>query len=96
MHLENQHILKEVLDEMVDSLNWREKLQETKIRQVWSEKMGATINHYTKEMSLRKGKLVIQLLSAPLKQELSYEKEKIKDMMNEYLGGEVVKEVIVR
>ncbi len=96
MHLENQHNLKDVLKEMVDSMKWQEKLSETKIRQVWADKMGTTINHYTRELNLRKGKLFITITSASLKQELSYEREKIKDMMNAQLGAEYVNDVIIR
>ncbi len=77
-------------------MKWREHLNETKIRQVWKDKMGATINQYTKEMNLRKGKLFITLTSAPLKQELTYEREKIMEMMNAELGGSFVTEVVVR
>ena len=96
MHLENQHSLKDVLTDMVDAMKWREHLNETKIRQVWKDKMGATINQYTKEMNLRKGKLFITLTSAPLKQELTYEREKIREMMNTELGGKYVTDVIIR
>lgn len=96
MHLENQHSLKDVLNEMVDTMKWKEHLNETKIRQVWKDKMGTTINQYTREMNLRKGKLFISLNSASLKQELSYEREKIKNMMNTELGGNYVVDVIVR
>ena len=77
-------------------MKWQEKLSETKIRKVWAEKMGTTINQYTKEVNLRKGKLFITITSASLKQELSYEREKIKEMMNAQLGSEAVVDVIVR
>ena len=96
MHLENQHSLKDVLQEMVDTMKWQEKLSETKIRKVWAEKMGTTINQYTKEINLRKGKLFITITAASLKQELSYEREKIKEMMNAQLGSVAVLDVIVR
>jgi hypothetical protein len=96
MLMENEHSLKEVIEGMVDSLKWKEKLNETKIRQIWNARMGTTINHYTKDIKLRKDKLFITLTSAPLKQELIYEKEKIQNMMNVELGGEYVKSVIVR
>jgi predicted nucleic acid-binding Zn ribbon protein len=96
MHLENQQSLKEVLRDMVDTMKWKEKLNETRIRQIWSEKMGTTINHYTHEMNLKKDKLFIAITSASLKHELSYDREKIKTMMNRELGEDIVKEVIIR
>jgi predicted nucleic acid-binding Zn ribbon protein len=95
MHLENQHLLKNLLQKMVEEMSWEEKLAETTIRQTWSAKMGTTINQYTREINLRKGKLFIQIQSAPLKQELSYQRDKIRDMMNAKLGAKVVEEVIV-
>lgn len=96
MHPENEHKLKDVLRDVVKSLKWDEKLAETKIRQLWNEKMGTTINQYTKELRLRNGKLFLSIDSASLKQELSYGKEKIRDMLNEELGDDVVKDVIIR
>ncbi|MFQ5446927.1 MAG: DUF721 domain-containing protein [Saprospiraceae bacterium] len=96
MNSENEQSLKDVLRDMVDSFKWKEKLNETKIRQIWMSRMGTTINQFTKDIKLRQDKLFITLDSAPLKQELSYEKEKIREMMNAELGGEYVKKVVVR
>lgn len=96
MQFENHRSLREILEEMVGSLKWEEKLNETKIRQIWSEKMGTTINNYTRELQLRKGKLFISITSAPLKQELTYDRQKIMEMMNRELNGDFVKDVIVR
>ncbi|HHM21437.1 MAG TPA: DUF721 domain-containing protein [Bacteroidetes bacterium] len=94
--MDKEQRLSDVLKEMVDSLKWKNKLNETKIRQIWMEKMGTTINHHTKDIRLRKDKLYILIESSSLKQELSYEREKIKDMMNRELGSDCLKEVIVR
>ncbi len=94
--LEKEQKLGDVLKGMVDTMKWKEKLNETKIRETWKEKMGTTINHYTKEVKLRNKKLFISIESSSLKQELSYEREKIKDMMNHELGGDFVVDVIIR
>ncbi len=96
MQFENEKKLSEVLKGMVDSPKWKEKLNETKIRQVWKDKMGTTINHYTKDIKFRKEKLFISIESASLKQELTYDRDKVMEMMNIELGGEFVKSVIIR
>jgi predicted nucleic acid-binding Zn ribbon protein len=96
MHLENQHNIKDVLKDLVGEMRWKEPLNEAKVREVWKEKMGTTINTYTKDITLRKGKLYIYITSAPLKQEMSYEKEKIQKMMNSELGGAFVTDVVIR
>ena len=41
-------------------------------------------------------KLYITVDSAPLRQELSYGREKIKKVMNEELGEDYIEEVIIR
>lgn len=93
---ENEHTLKDILSDMVDSMKWKERLQETQIRKIWMAKMGTTINQHTRDINLRKQKLYISIESASLKQELSYEREKIMDMFNRELGGSYIDSVIIR
>jgi hypothetical protein len=58
--------------------------------------MGKTISTYTSNISVRKNVLYLTILSAPLKQELSYAKDKIKLRLNEELGEEFIREVVIR
>lgn len=96
MNSDNESTLKNALKNMVSSMKWDEKLDETHIRKLWAEKMGTTINQFTKDLRLRNGKLFLGIESAALKQELSYEKDKIKEMMNAELGKDAVRDVIIR
>ncbi|MEO1258747.1 MAG: DUF721 domain-containing protein [Bacteroidota bacterium] len=94
--MDKEQKLSDVLKGMMDSMKWKEKLHETTIRDTWRDKMGTTINHHTKEIRYRREKLYIFIESSSLKQELSYEREKIKAMMNRALGGDYVKDVMIR
>ena len=96
MKKHNDQTLKEVLKDMVDSYRLKPKLNQLKVRQVWSEQMGPSITKYTTDIYLRKNKLYLNISSAPLKQELAYGKEKIIKFLNEALGEEYIKEVIIR
>ena len=96
MKKHNDQILKDVLKEMVDTYRLKPKLNQLKVRQVWAEQMGPSITRYTTEIYLRKNKLYITISSAPLKQELSYAKEKIIKFLNEALGEAYIKEVIIK
>ncbi len=96
MKKHNDQILKDVLKDMVDTYKLKPKLNQLKVRQVWEEQMGPSITNYTTEIYLRKNKLYITISSAPLKQELSYAKEKIISFLNEALAEEYIKEVIIR
>lgn len=94
--MEKEYSLKEVLRMMVSEKKWDQKLNETRIKEFWTKKMGTTINHYTKELRLRNGKLFITLDSSPVKQELSYEKEKLRKTLNQYIGVEAIKDIVIR
>jgi len=91
----NDQELKDVLAEMMSSRRLKPKLDQLKVKSIWESTMGASINKYTKKISLTKGKLFIKIDSAPLKQELNYGKDKIIKMMNKEIGEEIVTDVII-
>ena len=96
MKKHNDQKINEVLKDMVSAYRLKPKLHQTKIRSLWAQLMGPSIDNYTKHLSLRKNKLFITISSAPLKQELSYGKEKIKALLNEELGEDYIEDVIIR
>jgi len=58
--------------------------------------MGKTIARYTEEIKIINDTLFITTHVAPLKQELIFQKEKIKLRVNEALGKKVIKEIVVK
>ncbi len=95
MRKKNDQQLKDVLQQMIQSNRWKEKLDRVKINLIWKNVMGETVNKYTKHITLRKNTLVILIDSAPLKQELSFAKKKIVKLINEEIGEELIQEVII-
>ncbi|MDP4264369.1 MAG: DUF721 domain-containing protein [Bacteroidota bacterium] len=71
-------------------------IQALQIEDVWEQIMGKTIARYTEKLQIIGDKLIITTSVAPLKHELKYQKEKIKQRVNEALGQKVVNEVIVQ
>ena len=72
------------------------RLTQTKIISLWTSIMGPTISRYTRDIKVtRKGKLLLTIESASLRQELSMGKDKIKKVLNEELGEEYIKEVVI-
>ena len=96
MRKTNEESLKEVLKKLVEHYRWKGRLNQERIRSVWKERMGRTINDYTTDIRVFGDKLYISISSAALRQELSMDKEKIKEMMNEAIGEQFLKEVVVR
>ena len=92
----NDQIIGDVLKNMVKEMNISPKLHELKIKKFWLEVMGTTINTYTKEIKLRKNKLFITIESAPLRQELTYGKEKLIKVLNKEIGEAYIEEIVIR
>ena len=58
--------------------------------------MGKTIAKYTDKIQIHGNTLYITTSMAPLKQELLYQKDKIRQRVNEALREAVVKEVVIK
>ena len=71
-------------------------IQAMQIEDVWEQIMGKTIARYTDKLQIFGDKLVITTHVAPLKQELIYQKEKIRQRVNEALGKKIINEVIIQ
>lgn len=71
-------------------------IQALQITEIWEKLMGKTIANYTEHIQIHQGKLFIHTSVAPLKSELIYQKEKIKERVNEALGEKIINEVIVK
>lgn len=96
MKNKNDLTLKEAMSGMINELKLKPGLHETKIKSLWAELMGKTIDTYTSDIVVRKGVLYLTIQSSPLKQELMYSKEKIVNLLNDHLGENYIKEVIIR
>ncbi|WP_146969126.1 DUF721 domain-containing protein [Chitinophaga sp.] len=86
----------DALRDFMDKSRMKPRLTEVRIRENWEQIMGKTISRYTEGIQLIDGKLLISTNVAPLKQELSYSKDKIIKLVNEMLGEPVVREVVIR
>ena len=91
----NAVTLKEALQMMVREFKLGSGLHESQIRESWSRLMGNMIARHTSNISLRKGKLYLKIESAALKQELTYSKDKIKEIFNQELGENVITDVLI-
>lgn len=71
-------------------------IQALQIGDLWEKIMGKTIARYTEDLKIINRTLFITTNVAPLKQELIYQKEKIKSRVNEALGEKLIDEVVIR
>ncbi|MGN6511159.1 MAG: DUF721 domain-containing protein [Chitinophaga sp.] len=87
----------DALREYLNKSRFKPRLMEVRIQENWEQVVGKTIARYTESVQLFEGsKLVITTTVAPLKQELNYSKDRIMKLVNDMLGEDIVKEVMIR
>ena len=91
-----EYSIKEAMQEFLKGSRIKGGIQAMQIEDVWEEIMGKTIARYTDKLQIIGDKLIISTSVAPLKNELKYQKEKIKQRVNEALQQKVINEVIVQ
>lgn len=88
--------IKDVLKSFVSENKLDKGLQQVQVVDVWNNLMGPAIVKYTNSVKLNRNKLYVELSSSVLREELSYGKQKIITLMNEELGEEIIKEIVLR
>ena len=88
--------LKSVLNKLIDKNSLSSGLNNVKIQSLWKKTMGVNVNSYTTEIYLKKKTLYVSLSSSVLRQELSYGKQKIVDLINEEIGKNLINKIVLR
>jgi hypothetical protein len=76
--------IQDVLHQITEQRNLAKGLNELKVKQAWEATVGNNVTLY------------IHLSSAPLREELSYGKEKILKHLNDTLGFEGIQKIVLR
>ena len=91
-----EYSLGEALKDFLNKSRLKGDIQALQIDDVWEEIMGKTVARYTDKLQIIGDKLFISTSVAPLKHELVYQREKIVQRVNEKLGNNVIKEVVIK
>ena len=94
--LNNESPIGDVLKEIISANKLQPGMDQVAVRDAWKNLMGNGVNNYTRNVMLKGSTLYVELTSAVLREELSYGKDKIIKMINDELGRDVVKEVVLR
>lgn len=88
--------LSEALNEFIKENKLQKGMDKVDAREAWSNLMGNGVNNYTTTVELKNETLFVSLSSSVLREELSLGKTKIIAMINEELGRELVKKLVLR
>ena len=83
-----------VLSRMLDEYNLSYKFHETEIISTWSDLVGKTIADKTARIFFKKKKLFVEITSAPLKNELTLSRSRVKEIIEKKFGKGIIEEVI--
>jgi hypothetical protein len=88
--------LADVARQEFTALGLAERLREADIWRLWPEVVGPTVATRAMPLRIIRGTLTVVVSSGPWKQELGFLKGMMKDKLNACLGGEVVKEIVLK
>lgn len=94
--LMSEYSLGDALKKFLNQSHLKGSIQALQIEEVWEQIMGKTIARYTDKIRIHGQTLFIETSMAPLRQELLYQRESIRDRVNEALGEAVIKEVVIK
>lgn len=90
----NEHSpMSEALKDFISHNKLKTGLRKIEVADAWKELMGNGVNNYTKQVYLDGDVLHVSLTSSVLREELSYGKQKIIDMLNEHLKENVIRKI---
>ncbi len=91
-----QYSIGDAIKQYLNQSYLKGSIQALQVEDIWESIMGKTIARYTEKIKIINRTLFITTNVAPLKQELSFQKEKIKIRVNEALGEKVIDDIIIQ
>ncbi len=91
-----QYHIGDAIKSMVNTSRLKSGIRSVQITTVWEELMGKTIAKYTEHIQIVNQTLFITTSVGPLKNELMYQKAQIIDRINEVLGENMIKDVVIK
>lgn len=85
-----------VLQEFIDRMGYREKIDGVRAVEAWAFLAGPQINARTERVWVRGRRLFVKVRSAPWRHQLHLQRREWCRRLNEELGAEVVEEVVFR
>lgn len=95
-HKDKEKPLGGVLKEFIKANKLQPGIDKVNAKLAWETMMGKGVNSYTTAVELRNGTLFVSLSSSVLREELSLGTSKIIHMLNEELGRELIRKLVLR
>lgn len=87
--------INQLLKDYLKAYRLEKKFLDATLQADWEKICGKTIAKYTKSVRVENRKLIIQVVSAPLRENLLYAQQEIITMVNEYYNEKMIDNVEV-
>jgi hypothetical protein len=91
-----EYSIGEAMQQFLNGSRIKGDIHALQIEDLWEELMGKMIARYTDKIRIIGDKLIITTNVAPLKNELIYQREKIRQRVNEAMKQKLIAEVIIQ
>lgn len=88
--------IKDILKNFITQNKLETGIDKVDVKEAWQKMMGNGVVSYTEAVELKNNTLYVKLTSSVLREELSYGKEKIIKMINDEMGKELIKYLVLR
>ncbi|MFM7055217.1 MAG: DciA family protein [Bacteroidota bacterium] len=95
MRNQSESSLGDVIRQLADEYNLKDKLNQVSVVRLWEEILGNMVGKNTKEIRFYDGTLRVRIESSALRQELEFQKNEIIAKLNDSLGQDVVRELVL-
>lgn len=86
----------ELVDQVLKQMGVFQKFKEHEVCQIWPEVVGQMIASRTKKLEVVDGRLFVSFTSAVVRNEILMVKEGLIKALNDRVGKEVIREMVVR
>jgi len=88
--------MSQALDAFIKKNKLQKGIDKVQVKVAWAKLMGNGVANYTTAVELQRDTLFVSLSSSVLREELSHGKSKIIGMMNEELGKNLIRKMVLR
>jgi len=96
MKRQNTAILKDVIDELIRKEGLEEGLLRSRLYDLWDDMLGVTVAKNTRNKYLKDRKLIVELDSSVVRNQLFMMRQEIVTQLNKQLGKALIDELVLK
>lgn len=96
MKRSNTQNIKEVVDQLLDQLQIKQKLKEIEAINTWKDMMGKTVARHLKEVTINRRVMFVRLTSSIVRAELNMMRSAMAKAVNDRVGESVIDDIVIK